>query len=482
MDKRDEKLQFGNWFVGRSEFRLNGILNLNYDTNEGELELYSDEAISLPYNTDVVYGKTYQGKGFTLYKCSIQATKSTSITHDYVPKFIYKVNCSYILEGEILFTSEEEINVREVYFSVTNLNKWAFQSAVNMELDDSSEYIITTKSIDDITHQNNEFEFSIKYITMPDYNYNFTSSLKIETSTQLFIEFFKPTSLTRANSIINQVRDFISLCSDSRTYIKYVTITPFDTESKGFTPRIQVLGRGIDFEDKENVETLKNYTPYISLEQIKDDFNVCMANWFNKNEKLKPVIDLYLSLGYHRTSYERHFLNMVQALEAYHRLTRKNHVLPKAEYSKKIERIIENVDEEYQQWVKEKLAFSNEPSLHERLEELLTPTSKNGLVQHEGKYYHLFRLRNKKKDEIIRDIKNTRNYNTHFSERLLRKTVKGEELYQLILLLKNMVEFYLLTELEIDEETILDLTWEKSSRLSTRNSLLEATRDSNITF
>ena len=86
------------------------------------------------------------------------------------------------------------------------------------------------------------------------------------------------------------------------------------------------------------------------------------------------------------------------------------------------------------------------------------------------------------KIEIIRDIKNTRNYNTHFDERLLKKTVKGEELHQLTLLLKNMVEFYLLTELEIDEETILDLTWEKSKRLSTRNSIIESTRDSNITL
>ncbi|MGD6775014.1 HEPN domain-containing protein [Sutcliffiella horikoshii] len=476
------ELQFGIWNVGGTDSKLHGILNLKYEISEYELELYSDEPISLPYNTDVVYGKTYQGKAFTLYKCSIQGGRSTSIIHDYKSKFINKVNCSYILEGEI-FTSEKEIMVKEVYFSVTNLNKWSFQSAVNMKLDDDSmEYVITTKNIDDITHENDEFEFTIRYFTMPDYNYTFSSSLKIETHTQLIFKFSNPTNLNRAHSLIYQVRDFLSLCTGSRTYIKYVSANPYFSEPKDFAPRIQIFGQAFEFENKEEIDNLKRYEPYISLEQIKEDFNLCMKNWFEKNEKLKPVIELYLSLNYHRTSYERHFLNIVQALEAYHRLTRKNQVLPKEEHSKKMEGIVKHVPEKYQKWVKEKLAFSNEPSLHERLEELLTPTSKSELPQHEGKYHHLFRLRDKEKIEIIRDIKNTRNYNTHFDERLLKKSVKGEELYQLIALLKLMMEFYLLTELEIDEEIIIDLTWEKSKQLSIRNSILESTRDSNITF
>ncbi|UOE95077.1 hypothetical protein [Alkalihalobacillus sp. LMS39] len=75
--KEKKNLQFGKWYVGRTEFNLNGILKLNYNNNEGELELYSDEFIPLPYNTDVVYGKTYQGESITLYKCSIQGSKST---------------------------------------------------------------------------------------------------------------------------------------------------------------------------------------------------------------------------------------------------------------------------------------------------------------------------------------------------------------------------------------------------------------------
>lgn len=478
MAKKDN-LQFGSWHIGGTGLILNGILNLDEET--GELDLFSDEPLSLPYNTDVVYGKTYQGAAFTLYGCSIQGGRTSSFVHDYESKYTYKISCNYILEGAN-FTAEQEILVKEVYFSVTNLNKWAFQNAVDIKLDDSSEYIITTNPIDDITHKNEEFEFTIRYITLADYNYRFTSSLKISTNVQLILKFKNPTSLKRAHILIYKVRDFFSLCINSNTYIDYISAAPHYITPQQVEMPIKVYGQAIEFGKNEKVEELKNYHSYISLEHIKKDFNTCMKNWFEKSEKLKPVIDLYLSLNYHRTSYERHFLNLVQALEAYHRLTRKNQVLPKDEHVKKMESIIANVPEEHQEWVKGKLAFSNEPSLHERLEELLTPTGKSDSPDYEAKYHHLFRLRNKKKIEIIRDIKNTRNYNTHFDERLLKKSLKGEELYQLILLLSLMMEYYLLMELEIEENIIVDLTWKKAGEISTRNSLIEATRDSNITF
>ncbi|HWO98932.1 MAG TPA: hypothetical protein VNM45_21970 [Bacillus sp. (in: firmicutes)] len=60
------ELQYGNWHIGGTDFNLNGIVSLNYETTEIELDLYSDEHLSLPYYTDVVYGKTYEGKAFRI--------------------------------------------------------------------------------------------------------------------------------------------------------------------------------------------------------------------------------------------------------------------------------------------------------------------------------------------------------------------------------------------------------------------------------
>ncbi|MGG3662954.1 HEPN domain-containing protein [Bacillus gobiensis] len=478
---RNEKLQFGHWNIGGTDFILNGILNVNDDINNVFLYLYSDEPLALPYYTDVVYGTTYNGNAFTLYDCKIGGGFSSSGVHDYKTKYMYKVNSSYVLEGAI-FTKEQEILIKEVSFSVTNLNKWADQEALDIKFDDSSEYIITKKNLDDITHTNEEFVFSIKYITMPNYSYTVSSSLNIQTNARLVIKFHTPTGLVRVHSLINQVRDFFSLCTTTRTYIEYITAKPQYPTPQEFEFPINIYGQLIEFGKKENINDLKFYHNYISLEQIKKDFNLCMKNWFEKSEKLQPVIDLYLSINYHRTSNERHFLNLVQALEAYHRLTRKNEVLPKDEHKKKMEKIIANIPEEYQSWVKAKLAFSNEPSLHERLEELLTPKSKSGSPHHDSQLRHIFKLENKEKIEIIRDIKYTRNYNTHFDERLLKKSLQGEELFQLILLLSLMMEYYLLMELEIDEETVINLIRQKSKQIDDHISILETTRKGNIKF
>ncbi|RNC98250.1 HEPN domain-containing protein [Lysinibacillus halotolerans] len=465
-------LQFGKWFIGGLDINLNGILNLTEES--GVLELYSDEELPLPYKADVVYGKTYQGKAFTLYKCQIEGSTNSSIVHDYETKYIYKVHCDYILEDAI-FNSEQEVLISEVYFSVTNLERWAFQNNVEVKShDDYTRYSITTNKSDEILHKNEEFEFKISIYTYAgDYSYS-TSSVSIKTYVRLELKFTKPTHLERIHSIIYQIRDFISLCTNLRTYIDYITAKPHYTNPDELQIPIKIYGNAIEFGDNKNIEELQNYHVYISLDNIKKDFNLCMKNWFEKNEKLRPVIDLYLSINYHRTSLERHFLNLVQALEAYHRLTRKNHVLPKEEHERKIQSIITNAPEQYQNWIKEKLNFSNEPSLHERLEELLTPKGKT--EAHEIKYHHLFRLGKKDKVKIIRDIKNTRNYNTHFDERLKRKSLKGEELYQLILLLKLMIEYYLLMELEIDEDIVLDLSWRKSEKLSTRIAIIESTK------
>ena len=436
-----EGLQYGNWYVDGSDLELNGILHVN---NNFDLELYSDEPISLPYYTDVIYGKTHQGKAYTLYKCGISGGKSTSIVHDFKSKYTYRVSCEYALEGED-FTEEQEIKVEEIYFSVTNLNKWAYQKTFEINLDDESEYVITTNKVEDLIHKNDEFELKIVYFTMPDYNYGFKNSLKIETNTQIIIKFKNPTPLIEAHELIYKVRDFITLCTNTKTYIKYISAKPYYAVPQEFEPRIKIYGRAIEFEKEHDIEELEFHDQYISLSQLKNDFNVCMKNWFEKSEKIKPVVDLYLSVNYHRTSLERHFLNLVQALEAFHRLTRNNKILPKEEHDKKMASIIANVPEQHKEWIKEKLAFSNEPSLHERLEDLLTPDSDGASPKHVGKYYSIFKFRDKEKIQLIRDLKNTRNYNTHFDERLLKKSIKGEKLYQLVSFLKliQLVSYYL---------------------------------------
>lgn len=481
MSKIKNGSYFGEWKIDGYEDTLSGILKVNHEANQYCLNLYSDDAISIPsYYVDVIHGKTHEGRAFTFYKCSIGGRTSTSIYHEYKKKYIYEVNFEYILDG-VTFSNSEDVLVEEVDFSFTNLGQWAFQEAVKRELTENRNFVIETINLDDIIHQNDDFKLSIIYNTSPDYGYLFTRIEKITTDVRFNIKFNKPTSILHAHKLINQVRDFLTLCTTLPSYVEYITAIPANVKINGIKIPINVYGGfiGIDNKNDKDIE-LKRHDNYISVNKIKKDFDLCMRNWFVKNDILKPVIELYSSINYHRTSYERHFLNLVQALEAYHRLTRKNQVLPKEEHTNKIKGILENVPEEHREWLKLKLAFSNEPSLHERLEDLLTPETRFKSKEQVIRYRDLFIIGDQEKIDLIRDIKNTRNYNTHFDNSLLKKTAKGEKLVQLTLLLKVLVEYYLLTELEIDEEIVLDFTFEKMRRISWRSAIIESFQSGDI--
>lgn len=476
-----KQLHYGEWFINGEETSINGVIEINPLENSYSLTLYSDTALSIPYYPDMVSGKTYDGKAFTLYKCRTGGSRSTSMVHDYKDKFTYTITSNYLLEG-VAFDKVEDILIKDAYFRVTNLDKWAFQNAVDVKFEEEdAEHIITTKMLEDIAHRNEEFDLKITYMTSPDYKYKFTSSLTITTYVRVELNFKKPTDIVHAHSLMNQFRDFCSLCTTVPTFIEEISAVPHYPNDQEIKFPIKIHGQAVDTNLNRNKEDLKLPFDYISLEKIKDTFDTCMGNWFAKNEKLKPVIDCYSSVKYHRTSYERHFLNLVQALEAFHRLTRKNNILPRAEHRARVKTILEAVPPEYQELVKGRLSYANEPTLHDRLEELLTPNDDYSHPE-AGRYHHLFTSDYESKEALIIDIKNTRNYNTHFDERLREKTVKGEKLVQLTMLLAAMIEYYLLTELEMDEKTILDITWDKVSQISTRKELFTHMKDGKVSM
>ncbi|KAB7704104.1 hypothetical protein F9802_18945 [Bacillus aerolatus] len=78
-----------------------------------------------------------------------------------------------------------------------------------------------------------------------------------------------------------------------------------------------------------------------------------------------------------------------------------NEVMPKDKHKAKIESIINNTPNEYRGWLRGRLNFSNEPTLHERLEILLNPTTEDPLL--EADYYYLFLLKYEDKQSLIKN-------------------------------------------------------------------------------
>jgi ApeA N-terminal domain 1 len=68
---------------------------------------------------------------------------------------------------------------------------------------------------------------------------------------------------------------------------------------------------------------------------------------------------------------EQRFLNIAQAVESYHRRRSDKKDLSEEDHEKRLEKILAGTPQEYKKWLSDKLKYSNELSLRQRLKDLL---------------------------------------------------------------------------------------------------------------
>jgi len=184
--------------------------------------------------------------------------------------------------------------------------------------------------------------------------------------------------------------------------------------------------------------------------QLKDVKAQCarlISRWFELSHELGEILGLFYNTLHTPHMYlEYEFLSVMQALEAYHRFRKNNCENPPEEHEKRLDEILKAVPEPHKCWLKEKLAFSNEPSLHKRLRELL-----------DNHYLVMADLVGSTDDSINRfvtRVKDTRNYLIHHNDRLRNKVLTGAQLFSATRVLIFLFEACLLEDLGFSEESI----------------------------
>jgi hypothetical protein len=155
---------------------------------------------------------------------------------------------------------------------------------------------------------------------------------------------------------------------------------------------------------------------------IKGNCQEILSKWFEAEDNLSPSIyGLSEAFSKNNTAVEFSFLNIAHAIETLHRRRRKNFVLSTEDYKARVAEIIAAVNPHYAEWLKAKLEFGNEPTLHERLKELI-----DQLPERIRKA-----LLKPSVEKFIQDFKRSRNYYTHYNQSLEKKALKGGELFYL---------------------------------------------------
>jgi hypothetical protein len=184
---------------------------------------------------------------------------------------------------------------------------------------------------------------------------------------------------------------------------------------------------------KELPRTLR--LPLSALRGRLDDFmQAWQALYVEQRHAMIRLYAIFLGLDLYL---DTRFLFAVQAVELYHRRKWPEGVLPVTQHKDRVASIANLIDrKEDRTWLKQKLAFSNEPTLRERL---------NRMVEYAGTESDRF-LRS----DLPKKAADTRNYLTHYNPKLVQQAATGQDLWILSTELIALMEFCFLRDLGFD--------------------------------
>lgn len=214
------------------------------------------------------------------------------------------------------------------------------------------------------------------------------------------------------------------------------------------------------------ITSQKSFNPKQILFKFTDIINksdVILNNWKTVKTELTPIIETYLGLYYIPIRYIKdYFLALAQAVEGFHRIHHKGEYCDKdifQEISEELKKVFSSqlekheIDKSHHESLLKKIAYWNEYSLKERLEDLLA----------DNDFYNClpdtFFTSDEDKENFTKQVRDTRGALTHPSsnssntkphKKPSKHILSGYELEQLINKLRIILEICLLKSLELD--------------------------------
>jgi hypothetical protein len=256
--------------------------------------------------------------------------------------------------------------------------------------------------------------------------------------------------------MMHDIRDFLSLAMGAPTH-PVKTMGDTGTSKPGLHGE-EEFGGPVEVHYPVNRWTVEakpihsDDMPFTLLD-VQDDIEVYLTNWLRKAEELRPVYDLLFSVVYNPDLYlVNAFLMLTQAVETYHRRQiggsyQTDEVYRQGLYQRFVEVIPSDLDKSFKQSLKEgKLKFANEYSLRKRLADLMDRLSSSIPIGFLGSRREV--------SSFITKVCVTRNYLTHYTPELKKRSAQDQELRAITRRLRAVLEMCLLKETGFDYDTI----------------------------
>ncbi len=378
------------WLPEKSETKIAGILTFS-NQNGIELDLIGalpdSQFISEGFFTasdfhrdfSIILGVSREGKHITLYDCR-------SI-HQQIGKFR-----SQRFRANILFIGAHFENVNKLKFNKISVQysyllDWASLSGITTAIKFYNKKIIEQYDIKYSYPEELKVSLSDAQISLKG---AFTTKThfrrRVELAETIQIEIMKKRSLSIKDWSYKYIQPIQNLLTLATT--KPNALTEILAYSKNYLIK---LPDGDTIESPIQIYYRTNYTEQgvsfnllesdmiFTLKDIEFDLGGILGKWFKISNNLNIILNTFFSVQYSPTMYlQNQFLNIIQAIEGYHRGALNaddspkfsNEAIPNSQYKNIKKIILQNSPKEYKEIIAGKLQF-NEPSLRARVKDLI---------------------------------------------------------------------------------------------------------------
>ena len=380
---------------------------------------------------NIILGETSEYAEITLTGCFLKSQKG------WVGKPLQQIyECTTAFFG-CHFYSEEQIKLEKLQIVFSSMYRW-----------------VGVSGFENFTGVWGEDNFTVKYQCLEPKDYPIEENLALRIS---FLPSYKgPIS---GSAVIAQSTSFSLLCAQPRGYREFQQLNRILQNFLTFCcdqPIIEMETIAVIPEREGIVETctrpigsrylreFKKHECYlINYVEIEGSLSIILKLWFEGHHKFEPAMNMFFASYFNRGMFlEQEFLTLIQALEIFHRRTKSNYSLNPEEHKQRIGEILETTSEKHKTWLSEKLNFSHEPSLKERLLQLMNENSEHCSIIIEDV------------DSFASRVKQTRHWLTHYDANAEKRKPDFHEIISLIEKMRFVFQITLLNYLRIDKELI----------------------------
>ncbi|MBA7477682.1 hypothetical protein ES707_13096 [subsurface metagenome] len=393
----------------------------------------------------VILGTSSNGKDISLHGCFlIQSQKS-------YPGFSISSYFAKTVFVGAHFHKTEDVRFRSMNVRFSHFDEWANLSGFKIDHPKEEDVVIRYKRPNDIRVSisgnfiiaiTTRVKFPVFTLVQKKAGVEQQTIARIETVHESFIENFL--------SVTQHLQHFLCLAVREPVYVLNME---GETEANKMTDMDYYPPIGIFYKSpyiSEAPESLLGWDMLFTYQDISADLEVLLGNWFEKADVLKPICGLYFGMLYNPHLYlENQFLSLVQAAEAFHERIYMGEYLPDSEYKAlaftPLVNAIPDVKQDLKESLVDRLSYGNKYSLRTRLKELLDECGR--IVPQ--------LLGNRK--EFIKKVIDTRNYHTHYDQKLYKRAARGQDLVSLTKKLRILLEVCLVTQTGLDANKAIDL-------------------------